>query len=185
MARLLASALPTPEELFNIDIQRILDAGFWWLILVIAIVAFISLLFFIPPLEMIIYPAFVLYSDRPHLVFGMMAVAIGFELLASLLAHKIRNSDKVMGKYAKKQRDRHSKRLDKWGPLGLGVFAATPLPITFALYYAVALKFTKKQLLIPMVIGRFLKYISSFLTIMFIGADPADVVRWVMSLLGL
>jgi len=187
MFQILTNTLPTTEELFRIDVQQILDAGFWWLILAIAALAFISILFIIPPLEVIIYPAFFFYIEEPHLIFGMIATAIGMELLASLMAHKVKDKwgEKVLKRFYKKEdTDKHKKKLDKWGPLGLGIFAATPLPITVALYYAVAKNFSKKDLLIPMGVGRAFKYGTAFLTIFVIGIDPSSVVQWLLNILG-
>lgn len=64
--------------------------------------------------------------------------------------------------------------------LGIGAFAATPLPITIAVYYAAAVQYDKKKFLIAFTIGRFFKYYSYVLAIQFLGLgdEITAIVDW-------
>lgn len=62
-------------------------------------------------------------------------------------------------KKKRKDIEKSHKRIDKYGSFGFYLFAASPLPITIAVYYAGAIKYNLKPFLISVFLGRLTKYI--------------------------
>lgn len=138
-------------------------------LITILVLAFTSILFVIPPLEPIIFPFFGVYPDA---VWWVIPLVIAVECAAALSAHILgkKVAEKIVKRFYKdKEVSKSHERLDKWGVWGIGLFAATPLPITVAVYYFAAVQFNRRKFLIAFSIGRLFKYSSYVIAIQFLG----------------
>jgi len=88
-------------------------------------------------------------------------VIILSDTLAAFIGYSFSEKLKRLFVRKKKKNDieKSHKRIEKWGTFGFYMFAASPLPITIAIYYAGAIKYKIRPFLIAVFFGRLTKYI--------------------------
>lgn len=146
-------------------------------ILSMVVLAFTSILIVFPPLEPVIWSYLAIY---PETFWWVVPIIIIAEILAALSAHVVgeKIGQKIIGRfYRKRDVAKDHARIEKWGMFGIFLFAATPLPITIAVYYMAAIRYDRKKFIIAFSIGRALKYTVYLISSMILGIDSDALIE--------